>query len=109
MTITFSWTLIEQYYDHCPEKARQVHVLKTAKEVYTPKIAGGINTHQAIDNHIRKHDLLPSSLEWLKPYIDAFRQGGVAMTEKQWTGGSTAAPSSPTRMAATRGSAASGT
>jgi hypothetical protein len=84
MTITFSWTLIEQYYDHCPEKARQVHVLKTAKDVYTPKIAGGINTHQAIDNHIRKHDLLPSSLEWLKPYIDAFRQGGVAMTEKQW-------------------------
>ena len=80
----FSWTLIEQYFDHCQEQARQVYVVKTAKKTYGQGQTQGINTHAAIDNHIRKHDLLPPSLEWLKPYLDSFRGSGTAMTEKQW-------------------------
>jgi hypothetical protein len=82
MTIVFSWTLIEQYFDHCPEQARQVYVLKTAKKTYSAGQSTGINTHAAIDNHIRKHDLLPESLEWLAPTLKAFTSAGEATSEK---------------------------
>jgi hypothetical protein len=80
----FSWTMIDEFYDGCAELCRHVYVLKTAKKTYTNEQSGGINTHQAIDNHLRKHDLLPPGLQWLKPYIDAFRAHGELKSEVQW-------------------------
>ena len=80
MNITFSYSLLDRFYNVCPEQARRDFITKDFKKPFT-QVAGGIDAHKVIEQRIKNKTPLPDDAKSAEPCVLAMEQRGPIQAE----------------------------
>jgi hypothetical protein len=74
MSLVFSFSMINTFYNVCRRQAYHKYVVKDAVDTWTQR--GGINRHKAVENHVRHCEPLPPDLQSLAGFLAKLRAPG---------------------------------
>lgn len=75
----FSYSFLDQFYNVCPESARQQFVTRRFKKTF--EVKDGIDIHREIEARVKQSVPLPSHSANVEPYIKSFEKQGELNVE----------------------------